>query len=85
MFFYSVIKCNQVLVPQYMQTAIWTLFGIVAILKFNFDYLMIAIIALTMCVSNIIGFTKCHKGMCFESYFDGILFSYSNGFTLFIN
>ncbi|CAM6087001.1 unnamed protein product [Calypogeia fissa] len=45
----------------YVTPAIWALFALVALLKFNFDFFMIDLIALTMCASNIIGFTKCHK------------------------
>ncbi|BBN13728.1 golgi apparatus membrane protein TVP23 [Marchantia polymorpha subsp. ruderalis] len=45
----------------YVTPAIWTVFGIVSLLKFSFDYLLLVCISLTLCSANIIGFTKCRK------------------------
>jgi hypothetical protein len=40
----------------------WCLFGIVALVKLELDYLMVVAVALVLSVSNIIGYTKCRKG-----------------------
>jgi hypothetical protein len=41
----------------------WVALGLVAILKFNFDYLLVVGIALVLNGANIVGYTKCRKGI----------------------
>jgi len=36
--------------------------GIVALIKFNFDYLLVVGVAVILNAANIVGFTKCRKG-----------------------
>ncbi len=46
----------------------WVALGIVAVIKFNLDYLLVVGVALVLSIANIIGFTKCRKGspaLCF--------------------
>jgi len=45
----------------YAAAIIWSALGIVAIIKFNIDYLLVDGICLTLTMANIIGFTKCKK------------------------
>ncbi|KAL3690831.1 hypothetical protein R1sor_004482 [Riccia sorocarpa] len=45
----------------YLTCAIWILFGVIAILKFSFDYFLLVCISLSLCSANIIGYTKCRK------------------------
>ncbi|EFJ28157.1 hypothetical protein SELMODRAFT_146417 [Selaginella moellendorffii] len=45
----------------YIAPGIWLALGLVALIKFNFDYLLIVGICLTLGVANIIGFTKCRR------------------------
>jgi hypothetical protein len=35
----------------------------VAVIKFNLDYLLVVGVALVLSIANIIGFTKCRKGI----------------------
>jgi hypothetical protein len=46
----------------YINPLAWVLMAIVALVKFELDYLMIVAVALVLSVSNIIGYTKCRKG-----------------------
>jgi len=46
------------------QPVIWLGLGLVAIIKFNFDYLLVVAVALVLNIANIIGFTRCQKGTC---------------------
>lgn len=46
-----------------VQPAIWLALGVIAVIKLKFDYLLIVAIALCLGTANIIGFTKCRKGM----------------------
>jgi hypothetical protein len=39
----------------------WVALGIVAVIKFNLDYLLVVGVALVLNTANIIGFTKCRK------------------------
>jgi hypothetical protein len=39
----------------------WVALGIVAVIKFNLDYLLVVGVALVLSTANIIGFTKCRK------------------------
>jgi hypothetical protein len=48
----------------YINPLAWVLMAIVALVKFELDYLMIVAVALVLSVSNIIGYTKCRKGTC---------------------
>ncbi len=45
------------------QPVAWVALGIVAVIKFNLDYLLVVGVALVLSTANIIGFTKCRKGM----------------------
>jgi hypothetical protein len=44
------------------QPVAWVALGIIAIIRFNFDYLLVVAVALVLNAANIIGFTKCRKG-----------------------
>lgn len=46
----------------YVKPVIWLGLGLVAIIKFNFDYLLVVVVALVLNIANIIGFTRCQKG-----------------------
>lgn len=45
----------------YITPVFWVALGLVAILKFNFDYLLVVSIALVLNGANIVGYTKCRK------------------------
>lgn len=45
----------------YVFTGIWTLLGIVAILRLNFSWLMVVGVALTMNLTNLMGYLKCDR------------------------
>ncbi len=45
------------------QPVAWVALGIVAVIKFNLDYLLVVGVALVLSIANIIGFTKCRKGI----------------------
>lgn len=45
-----------------MQAALWILFGVFALIKFEADYCLVVGVCLTLSIANIVGFTKCHKG-----------------------
>ncbi|CUM62551.1 uncharacterized protein PRCAT00000103001 [Priceomyces carsonii] len=45
----------------YIQPLLWVVLGIVAILKFEFLYLLLIIIAITLSITNAMAFTKCDK------------------------
>ncbi|RLO06329.1 hypothetical protein DYB28_001823, partial [Aphanomyces astaci] len=46
----------------YGAPGVWTLFLLVAVLKFNVEWALIAIVALTLSGANVVGYTKCSKG-----------------------
>ncbi|KAI8848934.1 hypothetical protein BC829DRAFT_392965 [Chytridium lagenaria] len=41
--------------------AIWAFFGLGAILKFSFSWLLVVIVAIVLNMANVIGYTKCEK------------------------
>jgi hypothetical protein len=45
----------------YVTPVVWFALGIVAIVRFHFDYLLVVGVALVLSVANIVGFTKCRK------------------------
>ncbi|KAL2632043.1 hypothetical protein R1flu_016729 [Riccia fluitans] len=45
----------------YLTPVVWLALGIVALVKFSFDYLLVVAVALVLSTANIIGFTKCRK------------------------
>jgi len=45
----------------YLTPVAWVALGIIAIIRFNFDYLLVVAVALVLNAANIIGFTKCRK------------------------
>ncbi|RHY10513.1 hypothetical protein DYB36_011467 [Aphanomyces astaci] len=45
----------------YGAPGVWTLFLLVAVLKFNVEWALIAIVALTLSGANVVGYTKCSK------------------------
>ena len=47
----------------YVAAIAWALFSIIALLKLSLDYLLICTIAITLVVSNIVGYVRCSKGM----------------------
>ncbi|KAJ3220378.1 Golgi apparatus membrane protein TVP23 A [Dinochytrium kinnereticum] len=48
-------------VALYTTPAIWGLFGIGALLKFSFSWLIVVIVAIVLNMANVIGYTKCEK------------------------
>lgn len=42
-------------------TGIWTFLGIVAVLRFNFSWLVVVGLALTMQITNLMGYLKCDR------------------------
>jgi hypothetical protein len=47
----------------FLQAAAWVVLGIVAIIRLNFDYLLVVGVCVALSVANVIGFTKCNKGI----------------------
>lgn len=45
----------------YAMPALWVLLGVVAVLKFNFDYLLLVVIAVLLNTANLTGYLKCSK------------------------
>eukprot|EP00899_Mesostigma_viride_P001871 jgi/Mesvir1/11685/Mv00077-RA.1 len=45
----------------YVTPFLWLLMGLIAILKLNFDYLLIVAVAFILTSANIVGYTKCSK------------------------
>ncbi|XP_024373844.1 Golgi apparatus membrane protein-like protein ECHIDNA [Physcomitrium patens] len=45
----------------YLTPMVWVALGIVAVIKFNFDYLLVVGVAIILNAANIVGFTKCRK------------------------
>jgi len=45
----------------YCTPVAWMLFGITALASFNFQWLLIVIVALTLSGANVVGFWKCQK------------------------
>ncbi|GAB4820669.1 hypothetical protein N2152v2_007715 [Parachlorella kessleri] len=45
----------------YVMPAVWVLLGVVAILKLNFDYLLLVIIGILLSSANLTGYLKCSK------------------------
>ncbi|XP_021889561.1 Golgi apparatus membrane protein-like protein ECHIDNA isoform X1 [Carica papaya] len=47
----------------YLTAAAWIIFGIFSIIRFEPDYLLAVGVCLSLSLANIVGFTKCRKGM----------------------
>ncbi|KAJ3334352.1 Golgi apparatus membrane protein TVP23 A [Blyttiomyces sp. JEL0837] len=45
----------------YVAPALWVLFGVGAILKFSFSWLLVVAVALVLNMANVIGYTRCEK------------------------
>ena len=45
----------------YLTTLLWSILGLVAIIKFNFSWLILVLLALSMNTANLMGYTKCDK------------------------
>ncbi|GLJ43113.1 hypothetical protein SUGI_0894720 [Cryptomeria japonica] len=45
----------------YLNAAVWFALGIVSLIKFNIDYLLVVGVCLSLSIANIVGFTKCQK------------------------
>uniref|UniRef100_A0A7N0TFE6 Golgi apparatus membrane protein TVP23 n=1 Tax=Kalanchoe fedtschenkoi TaxID=63787 RepID=A0A7N0TFE6_KALFE len=45
----------------YLTAALWTLFGVFALVRFEADYCLVVGVCLTLSIANIVGFTRCHK------------------------
>lgn len=46
----------------FFQAGAWVVLGIFSLIRFQADYVLVIGVCLTLCVANIIGFTKCRKG-----------------------
>eukprot|EP00475_Leptophrys_vorax_P001150 TRINITY_DN10607_c0_g2_i1.p2 TRINITY_DN10607_c0_g2~~TRINITY_DN10607_c0_g2_i1.p2 ORF type:complete len:179 (+),score=30.36 TRINITY_DN10607_c0_g2_i1:82-618(+) len=45
----------------YLTPAVWLVFGIITLIRLNFDYMLIVIVALVLGGANIYGYTKCRR------------------------
>lgn len=59
----SFILTSQVAVFIFGQAVAWIVLGIFSLIKFQADYLLVVGVCLTLSIANIVGFTKCRKGM----------------------
>lgn len=46
-----------------LQAVAWIVLGIFSLIRFQADYLLVVGVCLTLSVANIVGFTKCRKGL----------------------
>lgn len=49
--------------PSMFQAAAWIVLGIFSLIRLQADYLLVIGVCLSLSIANIIGFTKCNKGM----------------------
>ncbi len=47
--------------PLYATPTVWGLFALFALIRLQFSYLLLVIIAITLTVTNTVGYTKCNK------------------------
>lgn len=47
----------------FWQAVVWIFFAIFSLIRFQADYLLVVGVCLTLSIANIIGFTKCRKGL----------------------
>ncbi|KAG0578573.1 hypothetical protein KC19_4G033900 [Ceratodon purpureus] len=47
--------------PLYINTLVWTALAIIALIRLNFDYLVITIIGISLTTANTAGYSKCRK------------------------
>ena len=45
----------------YVNTIVWIVFSILALIRFKFDWLLVCVVALVLSTSNLVGYTKCSK------------------------
>lgn len=45
----------------YLAPVLWGLFAFISVLKFSLGWLLVTIVAITMSMANVIGYTKCEK------------------------
>lgn len=45
----------------YVTPIVWIVFAIGAVFSFNFDWLLVVLVALILCTANLIGYWKCEK------------------------
>lgn len=46
-----------------LQAVAWIVLGIFSLIRFQADYLLVVGVCLTLSIANIVGFTKCRKGL----------------------
>jgi hypothetical protein len=46
-----------------MQAVAWIILGIFSVIRFEPDYLLVVGVCLILSIANIVGFTKCRKGI----------------------
>lgn len=51
--------------PSMSQAAAWIILGIFSLIRLEADYLLVVGVCLTLSLANIVGFTKCNKGMAY--------------------
>ncbi|XP_044318242.1 Golgi apparatus membrane protein-like protein ECHIDNA isoform X1 [Triticum aestivum] len=49
----------------YLNAAAWIILGIFSLIRLEADYLLVVGVCLTLSLANIVGFTKCNKGMAY--------------------
>jgi hypothetical protein len=47
------------------QAAAWIVLGIFSLIRLEADYLLVVGVCLSLSIANIVGFTKCNKGMSY--------------------
>jgi hypothetical protein len=45
------------------QAAAWIILGVFSLIRLEADYLLVVGVCMTLSIANIVGFTKCNKGM----------------------
>jgi len=47
----------------HFQAAAWIILGIFSLIRLQADYLLVIGVCLSLSIANIVGFTKCNKGV----------------------
>lgn len=47
----------------YLNAAAWVILGIFSVLRYEADYVLVVAVCASLCIANIVGFTKCRKGL----------------------
>uniref|UniRef100_A0A6M2F1G0 Golgi apparatus membrane protein TVP23 n=1 Tax=Populus davidiana TaxID=266767 RepID=A0A6M2F1G0_9ROSI len=47
----------------YLNAAAWVILGIFSVLRYEADYVLVVAVCASLSIANIVGFTKCRKGL----------------------